>query len=295
MDIRQLKYFLEVAKQKSFTKAAETLHISQPTISKMIKSLEDEFNVILFDRSARHIVLTDAGLAVFIEAQKIVDSFNNISSNLYEVMNIKKGEVRIGLPPMVGVRFFPQIISEFKKKYPQISINMVEYGAKKIVASIEDGELDLGVGLLPLDEKFIVFPFAREELRILVYPEHFLADRKIVKLNELQKEKFIFLREDFALHETIINECIKVGYEPNVVYKSSQWDFISEMVASGLGVALLPESICNRLDKTRIKSIKLVSPTIYWHLGIIWLKDRYLSFAAREWLNFAREKLIEIN
>ncbi|MFM1651422.1 cidABC operon transcriptional activator CidR [Brevibacillus sp. B_LB10_24] len=292
MDIRHLQYFLEVARSKSFTKAAQALHITQPTISKMIKSIEAELGVVLFDRSGKQVELTDAGQVIFSQAQPIVSSFEHLSAELGDLMNLKRGHLRIGLPPMVGASFFPRVIGSFHEKYPDVTIQLVEDGAKKVEADVENGTLDLGVVVLPTKgEIFHHFSFVNEKLRLLVHPSHPLAGRSRVSLPELSGESFILFREDFALHDRILAECIRAGFGPRVVYESSQWDFISEMVAANLGIALLPETICRELDEERVCTLRLVDPEIPWHLAVIWHKDRYLSFAAREWLRFTRDLL----
>jgi DNA-binding transcriptional LysR family regulator len=291
MDVRHLTYFIEVARNRSFTKAARALHITQPSISKMIKILEDELGTTLFYRSAKQIELTDAGKAVLHQSQQIVTSFQNLTSELADVINLKKGTLVIGLPPMVGASFFPKIIADFTNIYPQISLSLIEVGSKKVEDGIEDGSLDIGMVALPVNENtFEMFPFVKEPLMLIVHPDHELAQQENVDLSQLKNENFILFREDFTLHDRIINRCIQSGFDPKVICESSQWDFISEMVAIKLGIALLPRTICEDLDATRIKSVSLAEPMIPWHLGIIWKKDRYLSFAAREWLKFTSER-----
>lgn len=289
MDIRHLNYLLEVAKYRSFTKAAETLHVTQPTISKMIKAVEDELGVLLFDRSTKHIELTDAGRAILVQAQQIVHSFDHLASELADVMEMRKGTIRIGIPPMTGAPFFPAVIAEFHRLYPGIRIRLIEEGGRTIEREVENGSLDIGVAVLPVNEaQFEVLPFAVDDLKLILHPNHRLAGRESVLLEELRDEPFIMYREDFALHEMITTACIRAGFRPNIAYSSSQWDFISEMVAVGLGVALLPQTICRKLDPGRIAAAKLEAPAISWNLAMIWSKDRYLSFAGREWLRFAR-------
>ena len=108
MDIRHLEYFLEVARNQSFTKAAEKLYITQPTISKTIRNMEDEWGVTLFYRQGKRIELTDAGQIMYQQAQQMVESFQRVSAELEDLMNLKRGHLRIGLPPMVGSSFFPR-------------------------------------------------------------------------------------------------------------------------------------------------------------------------------------------
>jgi DNA-binding transcriptional LysR family regulator len=126
---------------------------------------------------------------------------------------------------------------------------------------------------------------------LVVHPEHRLARRGSVPLGELREESFILFRDDFALHDRIPAACIRAGFQPNVVFESSQWDFISEMVAADLGIAMLPETVCRNLDSRRIAVVPLEPPGIPWHLAMIWRKDAYMSYALREWVRFAQERL----
>lgn len=290
MDIRHLHYFLQVAHHKSFTRAAQSLYITQPTISKMIKSIEEELGVVLFNRSGKQVELTDAGQVIFAQAQDIVHSFQHLSVELDDLIHLKKGRITIGLPPMIGSSFFPRVLGKFREQYPDIVIQLVEDGAKKVEEHVEKGLLDIGVVLSPANEAlFHSFSLVEEKLMLLVHPSHRLAEQEKVKLSELHQELFVFFRKDFALHDRVITECVRAGFQPQVVYESSQWDFISEMVAANLGIALLPEPICRELDRNRIRVLPLVDPVIPWHLVMIWRKDRYLSFAAREWLRFTQD------
>ncbi|WP_195714228.1 cidABC operon transcriptional activator CidR [Paenibacillus sp. GM2] len=294
MDIRQMQYLVEVARHQSFTKAADTLFITQPTISKAIKSLEEELGVILFNRNGKKIELTDAGQIIVSQAQQIVGSFQNLTDELDDLRNLKRGHIRIGLPPMVGANFFPRVIGQFHERYPDITIQLFEDGAKKVEYDVANGSLDVGVVVLPAtQEGLAVLPFLEEKLNLVVHPSHPLASRQEVSLNELVEASFVLFREDFTLHDRIIAECAKVGFQPHVIYESSQWDLISEMVAAGLGITLLPETICREVDQRRVKIISLVHPVIPWNLGVVWREDRYLSFSAREWIRFAKKVLVQ--
>lgn len=287
MDVHHLIYFMEVARHRNFTKAAQALHISQPSISKMIKVLEEELGVPLFARTTRQIELTDAGRAVLREAQHIVYSFQNLKSELSDVMQLKTGNILFGLPPMVGASFFPRVIGQFNNMYPGITIKLIEVGSRQVETGIEDGSLDIGVVALPVkDDSFEMFSFVKEPMMVIVPPCHPLASKSKITLLELKDEPLAFYREDFSLHETILDRCNERGFYPKIICETSQWDFIAEMVASKLGVALLPTTICRDLDPKRIKSIPLIDPAIYWDLAIIWKKDKYIPFAAKEWLKF---------
>ncbi|WP_071394758.1 LysR family transcriptional regulator [Bacillus tuaregi] len=286
MDIQHLKYFVEVARQKNFTKASQILHVSQPSISKMIKSLEDELKVTLLDRSERKIELTDAGVIVFDQALKILQSLEDVYSSVNELAQVKKGTVKLGLMPTTGVILFPNVLAGFKKEYPQIDIQMVEYNAKQLKTRVEQGDIDLGITVLPVDsERFETVPLLSEELVVLVDSEHWLVKSDSVSLADLKNESFILLTENYALHDVVKQACMQSGFEPIVTYKSSLWDLIGEMVSARLGISLIPRSMV-RLINQNVHTISLTSPQIEWQLVLIYKKNKYLSFAAREFIKY---------
>ncbi|MFP3322586.1 LysR substrate-binding domain-containing protein [Planococcus sp. SIMBA_160] len=289
MDIRQLSYFIEVAKHQSFTKAAQALHVTQPTLSKMVKNLEIEMEVSLFDRSSRKVRLTDAGEVVFIQAQKIVNSLDDLSSSLYDIMNLNKGKITIGLPPVISTLFFPTIIAEFQSRYPDVSVILVEDGAKKVEEKVADGEVDLGFVMLPVDaERFDVIPFVSQEIKLLVHEDHPLADRETRDLIDFKDDPFLLLSKEFTLNGRTVEFCRSEGFEPKVAYESSQWDFIVGMVEKNLGVTLMPKLICDRVKYGPFKTISLTQ-TFPWRLGIIMGKNRYVPYVSREFITLVNQ------
>lgn len=288
MDILHLKYFVEVAKQRNFTKAAQALLVSQPSISKMIKSLEDELKVTLFDRSERQIQLTDAGAIVYEQAVKILQSIEDVYASVNELVQVKKGTVKLGLMPTTGVLLFPSILAGFRKEYPQIHIEMVEYNAKQLKCRVEEGEIDLGITVRPLSADCETIPLLSEELVVLVDREHALSTRESVRLSELREESFILLTEDFALHDVVQQACNQSGFEPKVAYKSSLWDLIGEMVATKLGISIIPRSMVSRFSHRKVHAVSISEPQIEWDLVLIYKKDKYLSFAARAFIEYVQ-------
>ncbi|THE12972.1 LysR family transcriptional regulator [Bacillus timonensis] len=287
MDTKQLYYFIEVAKQKSFTGAAQALCLSQPTISKMVRNLEDELEVELIDRSAKKIELTVAGEIVYEEGKKILEKIDDLSSLLDDMMNLKKGKLKIGVPPLIGFLFFPKIIKGFQDLYPNISIQLVENSALKIKEAVQEGILDLGVAAIPVEEdEFDVIPIVEEEMVLFVHSSHPLANRDQISLLELKDESFVHFQDDSTLYQQVMQECINAGFRPHVTYQSIYWDFITEMVKQNLGVSIFPQSLAIRVDQDIIKAIPIVNPTIIWKIGIILKKDKYVSFAAREMVSY---------
>lgn len=295
MDIRQIEYFVEVAKQLSFTKAASTLHVSQPSISKAIQNLEAELGVPLFYRSSKQLELTDAGQAVLINALQVLEAFQNLRSELMDLTELKKGQIRIGIPPIVGAEFFSKLISQYKEKYPYIEILLTEVGTKRIRQEIEAGELDIGLvcSVCSTNENLETIGFLKDPLQLIVHEDHPLAHLDVIELANLVEEAFIIYRKDFILYDRIIEECSKHGFFPTIACETTQKDLFIEMVQAKLGVALLPQKIAEKIPYDSIKRIPFKEETIHLELGITWKKNKYLPFAVREFIELAHHFILK--
>lgn len=286
MELRDLKSFMEVAEHGSFTKAAEHSYLSQPSLSKAVKKLEEEFHVSLFDRSTRHLHLTDAGKIVYRQGQQAFNMLNELPNLLKELTDAKIGEIKIGIPPLIGTLFFPYIARIFNGQFPNVKLVLVELGAKLIEQLVEEENIDVGLIVLPADESvFNVHPFIEDEFVLFIHEEHRLAQYTSVALTDLKDEQFIVFTKDFALHEFVIQTCKEAGFTPSISYESSQWDLIVELVASKLGVTILPKTIFIKQNNPVIKTIPLEDPALLWKIGIVTKKDAYHSFAIRKFLS----------
>jgi DNA-binding transcriptional LysR family regulator len=164
MELRSLRYFVEVVKQKSFTGAAEKMFVTQPTISKMVKSLEDEIGSPLLLRESRQMLLTDAGQIVYQRGLEVLAAHAQLEAELNDLGKLGRGTLAIGIPPMGGSLFTPAIAT-FKKRYPKVELKLFERGSKAIEAALIDGELELGGVLEPVDfATFDVLPISRQLL-----------------------------------------------------------------------------------------------------------------------------------
>ena len=285
MEFKNIKAFIEVANHMSFTKAAEHSYLSQPSLSKAVKKLEEELNVLLFNRSTRQLSLTDAGEIVYKQGKQALSSLNELPSLLDELIGAASGDIKIGMPPLIGTLFFPKIARKFHEQYPNVNIELSELGAKVIEDLVEDGQIDAGIIVLPTDDTiFNIHPFIEDEFVLFVHRDHSLADRGAVAISELKDEKLILFSKSFTLHNYIINACKEAGFNPIISYESSQWDLIIELVASKLGITLLPKSIIEKQSNANIKMIPLQTPPLLWKLGIITKKDTYHSFALKKFM-----------
>jgi DNA-binding transcriptional LysR family regulator len=295
MELRDLKSFIEVASHKSFTKAAAYSYLTQPSLSKAVKKLEEELHVELFDRSTRNLRLTDAGKIVYQQGHKALGALEELDILLDELKEIVVGEIKMGVPPLIGTLFFPKIARNFHNQYPKVSLELYELGAKRLCQLVEIGEIDLGIIVAPANEiKFNVYQFFQDEFVLYLNEDHHLAQNTSVTLSDLKNEKFILFSEDFALHDYIKQSCEKEGFTPEISYLSSQWDLIIELVSSNLGITLMPKSIYYKQSNSNVKIIPVENPTLYWRLGIITKKEAYHSFALKELLKMLQEDDIKI-
>lgn len=285
MEIRDLKAFMSVAENGSYTKAAQKIFVSQPSLSKSIKKLEDALHVELLDRSTRHVVLTDAGKIVYEQGKKVLSAVSETHLLLEDLQNVQTGHLKIGMPPLVGRMFFPNIARKFRDAYPAIELELVERGAKLVGHMVENNELDVGFVVLPSDhQKFQVQSFIEDHFCLYIHENHPLAQEKSVSLRQLEHESFILFTEEFSLHDLILKSCKQAGFQPKVSFKSSQWDLMMELVASELGITLLPQSIFQKQSHPNIKLIPLRDVELLWRIGVITKKGTYQPYALKSFL-----------
>lgn len=292
MDIRQIRAFIAVANNLNFTKAAEEIFVTQSSISKIIKSLEDEIGTQLFYRSPK-IELTDSGKELYKRSLHIISLIDSIPDEIQNIADLKKGEIKIGIPPIIGSSFFPQIIGEFKSLYPNIDIKLIEVGSKRIEEKLEKGELDIGIicSYPQFKEEYNMVEYIRSPLIVGINSNNLLSKKDIIRYRDLKDENFILFQEDFSLYDLIIKRCLENNFQPNVICNSSQRDFIVEMVVAELGITFFPEIVCSKINRQGISFVPLEDPKIFLNLLVVWKKDRYLSYASKKWLEFATSKI----
>src|SRR5699024_5224871 len=202
--------------QKNVTRAAETLHISQPSLSKTIKNLERELDAPLFDRGAHQLKLTDAGEAFLVSALKVLDSFENLTSEMDDVIDVKKGEIKIGIPPIIGAAFFAPFISRYKETYPLIELLLTEVGSNAIRQGVSEGELDIGLicNTPAKEENLETIQLLKDPLMLMVHKDNPLADETALDFADIENEPLILYRHDFSLHDRIMEACAYYGFDP---------------------------------------------------------------------------------
>lgn len=296
MDYRHLKYFMEVAEQKSFSKAARNLHISQSAISRMIKSLEDELGVVLFIRNAKTVEITAPGTIFLNYAKRCLFIFEHLKSDFENEFNLKQDTIEIGLPPITDAHVFAKLLGEFKKNYPQIAIKLYEHGSKVIETSVQEGVIDVGIICTIPNNEFESFFLSEDEMCVVMPKGYPLEEHPVVPMKLLADYPLVLYRDDFNMHDDIMSNCKKIGFTPKIVFETSQRELMLQTVASGLGVAILPSRLCPaNSEESKVVTRVMTEPRMTHHLYAIWKKGRYLSRAARLWIEFTKDHLTLLN
>ncbi|WP_342610540.1 LysR substrate-binding domain-containing protein [Staphylococcus hsinchuensis] len=288
MEFKQMKYFVEVVKRGGMTQASEQLFIAQSTISKNIKLLEDEFSIQLFDRSKKHIVLTDVGKVFYEKCVETLAVIEDMTSEMGDVMNLDSGHIRLGISAILNVRFFTGRLKQFHNKYPNVTYEVIESGGKAIKQFLNNDEIDVGITTLPVnDDIYDSIPLYTEQLLLVVNKDSKYADVNAVHLKDLKDEYFLMFHDDYYLKDQFFESCRNVGFEPKTIAKMSQITFIENMIMDGIGITVLPESIVKILNDELV-GIPLEGADDSWNLGVIWKKGNYMNFATRELIEFLK-------
>lgn len=289
MEFRPLRAFVEVVRQGGFSQAAKTVFATQSTVSKAVKQLEEELGVPLLDRIGHRSVLTAAGEIVFRRGVKLLADRDDLLAELDELRGLRRGTLRLGLPPVGSNKLFAPLFAIYRQRYPGIDITLAEYGSAQLADRLRAGEIDFAGALLPVADEFEWQMVRREPLVALLPSAHPLVDRGSILLSELKDTPFILFDSDFALHRIILDASRHAGFEPQIVAESSQIDFMIELVAAGLGVAFLPRMIASQRPNAAVRQVKLGGPETEWVMAMVWRRGAYLSGAARTWLALVRE------
>lgn len=290
MEFKQLRSFVEVIHRGGFTQAAKTLHISQSAVSKQVAQLEQSLATPLLDRLGSQVRLTAAGQVVLQRAEAMLRMQSELHSELDDLEQLTRGELRMGLPQLGGEALFAGLFAEYRRRYPNITIQLLEGGSRSIEHAILTGELEVGGCLMPSNPAFAWQPFCNEPLDALLPMDHPLADNAQIRLEELADTPFLMYQRSFVLNDLLLKACQQLGFTPKESGRSGQADFLAALVAAGQGVVLLPSIVARGLVRPGVVRLTLKAPEyLRWDIAFIWREGAYLSKAAQAWLALLRE------
>ncbi|MGE8347733.1 LysR family transcriptional regulator [Pseudomonas helleri] len=289
MNLRTLRVFVEVVRQGGFSQAAEVVSLTQSSVSKAVRTLEDELGTPLLNRIGHKSELTAAGEIAFRRALVLLAERNDLIAEINDLRDLKGGTLRIGLPPVGCGVLFAQMFATYRSRYPRVNIELIEHGSKKLRECLEAGEVDLAALLIPIDETFAYQQVRNEPLVAVLPGAHSLSRRKRINFSDLADSPFILFEEGFALNALIMAACDRRAIVPRVTARSGQIDFIADLVAAGLGVAFLPRMLAQKHKHAGIALVPLDEPDTDWNIALAWRAGAHLPPAAIAWLELAKE------
>ena len=280
MDFDQLRYFLRVAERQNFTRAAEDLEISQPALSRSIQKLEEELGQPVFERKARSLSLTDAGMLLKARARQVLTIIEDTKAEITD--DGQRGRVRIGAIPTIAPYFLPEVLRQFSHEFPLATLIVQEHTTDALIKSCTQGEIDLAILALPVPAKYLeVEELFEEELLLVLPPGHPLVSKEKIRLSDVESYPFVLLDEAHCLSENIASFCRQRSFQPVAVERTSQLAMVQELVSLSHGVSMIPEMArqCDQSDRRVYRSFTGRKPTRT--VAVVWNPYRFQSRLVR--------------
>ncbi len=275
MEFRQLEYFLGVASELHFSRAADKLFIAQPALSRQIQQLEENLGVMLFERDKRNVKLTTAGEYLRDEAKQVLSQLENISKRTQQIHKGEDGEIRIGHPGSAIYSVIPPILTSLRKYFPEIKAKLSEVLEDNLFEDLKNYQVDVGFIREPFVDKNVATKVLFEESFALILPEnHWISEENFTSLAQVKYEPFVLPPRytGSVYYDLIVRMCEREGFSPNIAHESNYGATILRLVEHNLGVSLMPISY-KYSSAMRLKFIELKDVPERTHLSIAWRKD----------------------
>ncbi|NJP96097.1 LysR family transcriptional regulator [Nonomuraea sp. FMUSA5-5] len=295
MELRQLEYFVAVAEEAGFTRAAERLHVAQPGVSAQIRQLERELGEPLFDRSGRVVRLTAVGEAVLPYARAALAAVSGMRMVADEFSGLLRGRVVMGAVSTPSVLDLPGMLAGFHERHPAVEISLVESDPGRLLDGVVTGRIDLallGLGA-PLPPGLEVRVVVDQELVAAMHPAHELAGAGPIEVAELKGLPLISMPPGTGLRTALEEMCARAGFAPHVTFEASEPYVLWQLAARGLGVAVLPESAV-AAPASELRVLTFTGPGLRGRMGLVWRGGGELSPAARAFVEHARGHLPDL-
>ena len=296
MELRQLRYFLAVAEHESFTRGAEKVAISQPSLSIQIAALEDELGAPLFDRLGRRVALTEAGRLFREHAQRVIRETELATQSVRDLTGAEKGRLVVGALSTINSYVIPPLVCRFKQRFPHVDLHVYAQPSSTIEEALLANRVDLGLCLLPITEVRLNAHRLFTETLVLVTPPGVRLTAKRIRMRDLAELPLVLLPNDYCLRKMIEAECAAAGVRPQVSVEMTSPEGILEAVKQGAGLTILPELyVRHRLRGTGLRLIELYDPVPRHEVGVVSLAHRHLGKAAQEFVRLCRATLDDLH
>ena len=290
MELIQLRYFKEVANQENFTRAAETLHITQSALSKSIAKLESEVGIRLFERVGNRIVLNQFGRRFLKESGMVLARLEDSVRAVREMAGLEQGEVRIAISKEI---FIDHLIKQFLMDFPDVAFHCYLVAPEQMRDALDEGTIDLAVTTERPEGTGILWQaMYLDQLEVILGFDHPLAGQKILHLEQLKDERFVITNSNYDMKNMIEKLCSFAGFEPKIMYEGTAMDMPMDFVASGDAIMITPHSITvgvSRImvDKPFVATIPLANdyPDLQKTVGVAFKEGHYQSLASQEFYN----------
>ncbi|NQF13858.1 LysR family transcriptional regulator [Brevibacillus sp. HB1.3] len=291
MDIKHLHYFVTVCDQLSYSKAAQKLHISQPSLSNAIKNLEQEVGSPLLERNTRKMELTDAGKILYQKSLLLLSQMNMLKKEMEEVKLTGSGDLIIGIIESVK-HWIPKVIRGYQGRFPSINIKLIEVlSGKAVKESLRKYHTHLLITNQFIDEDDIEsFPLYDERLMLVLHKDHALAEKESVRLKDLANEPFIISTEGFQTREDILTAFSFEQVNPQIKFEIERFETALTLVRENLGVTIIPENYLSGSTDASLVRKTIDSPALERTVYLAYLKNRYLAPAMQAFLEEVRGK-----
>lgn len=285
MEWQQLEYFQTLARIQHVTRAAESLCISQPALSRSIARLEEELGVPLFDRQGRTITLNRYGTLFLKRVDRILIEFHAGKQELSDLVHPEQGEVALGFLHTLSTSFIPDLLGAFRLEHPRMRFQLNQNHSYSLLEQLHDGGLDICLIAEPTETKIPIewIPLWTEEIYVTLPLGHHLANADSISLDDIADEQFIFMKQGYTLRDTTDRLFEQGGIEPKVTFEGEEVATAAGLVAAGLGVSLLPSTGWGQKD---IVQIRLREPKCQRVIGLVSITGRYISPAASQFKEF---------
>lgn len=285
MNLEQLRGFTTIANVGHFTRAAEQLHLTQPSLSRQISTLEHELGSELFHRARGNISLTAAGEALLPLARRMLADEENIRTDMAELAGLRKGRVRLGAPPTLCVSLVAEVLGDFHQRFPGIELRLSEAGSKTLLDELAGGQLDLA--LIVTSEHAVAggnlenIPLLTERLVVIDSANKpILTGQRELTLKALAKLPQIVFSQSYDLYASTMNAFRAQQLSPNIVLEGAEMDAVLRFVELGLGVAVVPATVL--VDRPTLNAVPLREPQLQRTIGLAHRRDVSLTRAAQQ-------------
>ena len=274
MTLTELKFIVAVAKERNFRRAAAKCFVTQPALSLAIKKLEDELNIVIFERSHADVNMTEIGEKIVAQSSKVLEEAAYIKQLAELGKNQLKGPLKLGLIHSIGPYLLPEIIPILRKTAPDMPLEVEENLTANLEAQLRNGVIDAAIIALPFEVPSLQYrALYEEEFDVVVPSSHHWADRKFIKPEELADEKVLLLNSGHCFSNQVTQACPELSRKGEVLQGNSL-ETIRNMVASNLGITVLPcSATAQRYDNPLIKVIPFASPAPTRRIAIAWRKS----------------------